>query len=211
MTLTHPASGYKASYGATLRQATGSVVKVGQFALTNAGAVAVQDVILANRTGAMVYGVRVRALGLDNAAWLINRTGVDPVSKASILEIPCVLPAGSQMVVRLVYNKAYKNMQATSRPVKYAAWAVMTPVNNGSPPMKGVMTITEKSLYNGLWLLGLPVNRNHLYTVFHSDNDGTTWPQNGPLIRATANQLMWLDSDESAPATRIYRVVDVGI
>ncbi len=207
LTLTHPATGYKASYGASLRQATGSVVKVGTSALTNAGTRVAQDVTLENRTGGTIYGVRIRALGLDNAAWLINRTGLDPATRAPILDMPCVLPAGSQTVVRLVYNKAYKT-QAATRPVKYGAWAVTTPFS-GPLPGNGEMAIAAQSLYDGLWLLRLPANRNRLYAVWHSDDDGATWVEEPP-IRATSNYLMWLDSDTAAPAERLYRVVDAG-
>jgi hypothetical protein len=209
LTLTHPATGYKASYGATLSYAPGSVFKVGQSALTNAGTRVVQEVTLENRTGGMIYGVRLRALGLDNTAWLINRTGLDPVTQAAILEMPCVLPAGSQTVVRLIYNKAYK-AQAATRPVKVAAWAIATPVHS-APPVTGEMGLVRQDLYDGLWLLGLPANGNRLYSVYHSDDDGATWNLNVPVIRATANYLMWLDIDEGAPAGRMYRVVDAGM
>jgi uncharacterized repeat protein (TIGR02543 family) len=209
LTLTHPATGYKQTYGATLSRASGSVAVVGRSSLTNAGIYVAQEVTLENRTSRMVYGIRLRALGLDQAAWLINRTGLDPVSGAAIREIPCVLPADSQMVMRVVYNAAYKK-QAKTRPVTYGAWAIMTPVN-GAPPVNTEMTITRQEPYDGLWLLGMPADRNRLYKVYQSDDDGANWTLNVPTIRATANYLMWLDTDEGAPANRLYRVVDSGI
>lgn len=208
LTLTHP-TGYKASYGAAVSKAGGNVAVVGQSALTNAGGVVAQEVTLENRTGGMVYGVRLRAFGLDQSAWLINQTGLDPVSKAAIREIPCVMPAGSQMVVRLEYSGSYKK-QAKTRPVAYGAWVIMPPMN-AAFPMNGDTRITQKDLYDGLWLLGSSVDRNRLYTVYHSDDDGATWTLDVPVIRATANYLMWLDTDEGAPANRVYRVVDAGL
>lgn len=116
LTLTHPATGYAAAYVASLRQATGSVAVVGQSLPTITGTRVVQDVTLKNRTGGMMYGLRVRANGLDNTTWLINRTGFDPVSKAPVLDIPCVLSAGSQIVVRLVYAGAYAPLHKRSPP-----------------------------------------------------------------------------------------------
>lgn len=209
LTLVHPATGYKASYAANVSRAGGSVAIVGQSGITNADAVVAQEVTLENRTGGMVYGVRLRVLGLDQPAWLINQTGLDPVSKAAIREIPCVWPADSLMVVRLVYSVAYKK-QAKTRPAAYGASAIMPPMN-GALPVNGDMTITQKNPYEGLWLLGLPVDRNRLYMVYHSDDDGASWTLNAPLIRATANYLMWLDTDTGAPANRLYRVMDAGL
>jgi uncharacterized repeat protein (TIGR02543 family) len=209
LTLTHPATGYKIVHGAALSQAVGGVAIVGQSALTNAGTVVAQELTLENRTGGTVYGVRVRALGLDQTAWLINQTGLDPVSRAAIVEVPCMLPPGSQMVARLMYNTLYKK-QARTRVVTYGAWVVMTPVN-GALPVKAEMTITRRDLYDGLWLLRLPANRNRLYKVYHSDNGGANWKLDMPVLRATANYLMWLDVDEGTPAERLYRVVDAGM
>jgi hypothetical protein len=209
LTLTHPATGYKASYGVTVNRATGKVAILGQSALIREGTRVAQDITLENQTGGMVYGVRVRATGLDNAAWLINKTGLDPVSKEAIREIPCVLPPGSQMVARLVYNKAYKT-QAATRPVQYVAWAILAPVNGAIPP-NGEITLSRQALYDGLWLLTVPVNGNRLYTICHSDDDGGTWVPDPRMIRATANDLMWLDMDEAAPAERIYKVLDSGM
>lgn len=209
LTLTHPVTGYRSSYGASLRQAGGSVAIVGQSGLTNAGPVYAQKLILENQTGVTIYGVRVRALGLDQQDWLINKTGLDPVSKAAIVEIPCVLPAGSQTVVRLVYNALYKK-QSRTRAVTYGAWAIMTPVN-GSLPVTGEMAIAQKGLYDGLWLIGLPANRNRLYTVYHSDNGGDRWSLDTPIVKAMGNYLMWMDCDEGATVERLYRVVDSGM
>jgi uncharacterized repeat protein (TIGR02543 family) len=209
LTLTHPATGYQSTYSATLGMATGNLA-VGSSALTNAGTVAAQNLTVMNRTGGTVYGIRVQATGLSNTTWLINRTGFDPVSKAPILELPCVLPAGSQMVVRLVYNKAYKTQATTGHPVKYGAWAIMTPVHSAMP-VTGEMTITKQDLYDGLGLLRVPVNRNRMYTVYHSDNGGSFWYLDAPVVRATANYLMWLDIDESAPVGRLYRVIEAGM
>lgn len=209
LTLTHPATGYKAAYGVTLSQATGSVFVAGLSALTNAGARAAQEVTLENRTGDMVYGARVQVKGLDDPAWLINQTGLDPVGSAPILEVPCVLPVGSQVVVRLVYHKAYKT-QAATRPVKYTAWAIMTPAQDVMPAT-GQMAVGRQTLYDGLWLLDLPAIPNRLYTVYHSDDAGENWVLDPPVLRATASYLMWLDVDDEAPADRLYRVLDSGM
>lgn len=209
LTLKHPETGYKTAFRAVLNRATGSVAVVGTSALTNAGTRVAQEVTLENRTGGMVYGVRIRALGADPGEWLINRTGWDPVSQAAILEFPCVFPAGSQVKVRLVYHVAYR-IQAMFSPAAYEARAIMTPLGKAFP-VNRTMTIRQQDLYDGLWLLGLPANRNRLYTVEHSDDGGTAWMPSVPLIRATANYLMWLDTDEGAPAERIYRVVDAGM
>ncbi len=209
LTLTHPRTGYRVAYETTLRRAGGPVAIVANTVLTNAGSVVAQELTLENRTGQMVDGVRIRALGLDNADWLINKTGQDPVSKAAIREIPCVLPPGSQLVVRLVYNVAYKK-QAKTRPAAFGAWAVMTPVS-GPGLVNGAMSNVHQGLYDGLWLLGLPANRNRIYSVYHSDDEGATWVLDTSMIRATTGYLMWLDLDEGAPDNRVYRVLDIGI
>ena len=73
------------------------------------------------------------------------------------------------------------------------------------------MTITRQALYDGLWLLGMPADRNRLYTVNYSDDGGGAWILGTRLLRATDTYLMWLDTDEGAPAHRIYRVVDAGM
>lgn len=209
MTLSRPETGYKVSYGTALSRAYGSVAIIATSRVVNAGARVTQDLILENRTGGLVYGVRVRALGLDQATWLINRTGLDPVSGAAIRELPCVLPTGAQVVVRLVYNLAYQ-AQAKARPVAYEAWAVMTPVE-GAFPVNRAMAISQKVLYDGLWLLGFPANRNRLYSVEYSDNGGAVWTLSASGLRATANYLLWLDLDEGASTQRLYRVRDVGL
>ncbi len=209
LTLTHPTTGYKESYGAVMSRAGGSVAVVGQSALTNAGTVAAQEVTLENQTGGMVFGVRVRAFGLDNQDWLLNRTGLDPVSKTAIMELPCVWPDGSQMVVRMVYNLAYKK-QAKTRQVTYGAWTIMTPLS-GTMPVSEDLTIAQQDLYDQLWLLGMPANRNRLYAVYHSDDGGDSWVKEAAVLRATGNYLMWMDTDESAPEGRLYRVVDQGM
>jgi hypothetical protein len=209
LTLTHPGTGYKAAYATVVSRSTGGVSIVGTSALTNAGESVAQAVTLENRTGRMAYGLRLRAGGLDNPDWLISRTGLDPVSHAAIVELPCVWPAGSQAVVRLVYNNAYKK-QARTRPVTYRAWAVLPPI--GEDPLEtGTMAISQRDAYDGLWLLGLPASRNRYYAVYQSDNDGASWTMNAPTIRATANFLMWLDTDPAAPTNRLYRVKDNGM
>jgi hypothetical protein len=205
----HPETGYKVSYRTALNRAGARVAVLGESALTNVGTRVAQEVTLENWAGETVYGVRVRAQGLDNPSWLKNRTGLEPVSGSPILEIPCVLLPGSQMVVRLVYHSAYQ-AQAATRPVTYKAWAVMAPVS-GVGPVSTEMAIVGLDLYDGLSLLDLPVNRNRLYTVYQSDDSGATWTPNSPSIRATANDLMWLDTDAGAPPNRLYRVVDSGL
>jgi hypothetical protein len=77
--------------------------------------------------------------------------------------------------------------------------------------VNGEMAIQRQHPYGGLWWLGAPANRNRLYTVFHSDDAGATWTLDTPMIRSTANYLMWLDTDEEAPANRLYRVIDAGV
>jgi hypothetical protein len=104
LTLKDPETGYKAAYQVELSEATGSVVVVETGALTNAGKRLSQDVTIENRTGAPLYGVRVRADGLDNPEWMRNRTGVGMYTADPILELPSVLPAGSQLVVRVLYH-----------------------------------------------------------------------------------------------------------
>ncbi len=209
LVVTHPAAGDKGYHGTTVNRAAGPVAIVSYSALTNAGAGVAQEVTLENRTGRMVYGVRVRTFGLDQPVWLVNRTGLDPLSGAAIREIPCVWPAGARRVVRLVYHSAYQK-QARTRPVAYGVWAILTPMN-GAMPENGEMAIARQEAYDGLQLLALPANRNRLYRVFHSDDDGATWTLNLPRIRATANYLMWLDTDDAAPSNRLYRVMDMGM
>ncbi|MFO7534860.1 MAG: LamG-like jellyroll fold domain-containing protein [Kiritimatiellia bacterium] len=209
LVMTHPTTGYKVSYGVALNRAGGSVAVVGQSALTNAGTVVAQEVTLQNQTGGMIGGVRVRAFGLDNQDWLVNRTGLDPVSKTAIVELPCVLPAGSQMVVRMVYNLAYKK-QSKTKQVTCGAWAIMPPLS-GAMPVSEDLTIAQKDLYDGLWLLGMPANRNRLYAVYHSDDGGDSWVKEAAVLRATGNYLMWMDTDEGAPEGRLYRVLDEGM
>ena len=126
-----------------------------------------------------------------------------------ILEIPCVLPAGSQLVVRVLYHSDYAK-QARTRPVDYRAVAVMAPLNELQPQLFG-MPLAQNAVYEsdeGMRLLGLPVNGNRLYAVGCSDDAGASWTTNAPAIRATANYLMWLDLE--AVSNRCYKVDDSG-
>ena len=209
LTLTHPETGYKAAYQVELSEANGSVVVVETGALTNAGKRLSQDVTIENRTGAPLYGVRVRAEGLDNPEWMRNRTGVGMYTADPILEIPCVLPAGSQLVVRVLYHSDYAK-QARKRPVDYRAIAVVAPLNELQPELFG-LPLAQNAVYEsdeGMRLLGLPVIGNRLFVLGHSDDGGVNWNTNAPAIRATANYLMWLDLE--AASNRLYQVLDAG-
>jgi predicted nicotinamide N-methyase len=209
LTLKHPETGYKAAYQVELSEATGSVVVVETAALTNAGKRLSQDVTIENRTGGPLYGVRLRADGLDNPEWMRNRTGYGLSTADPILEIPCVLPAGTQLVVRVLFHSDYAK-QARKRPVEYRAAAIMAPLNELQPPLFG-LPLAQNAVYEsdeGMRLLGLPVVGNRLYSVGYSDDDGVNWNTNTPAIRATANYLMWLDLEASS--NRVYEVKDAG-
>jgi hypothetical protein len=207
LTTRHPVTGYSAAYETVLSQSTGKLVVVGTSALTNAGTRVAQEITLENRTGKPVYGVRLRAKGLDNRAWMVNRSGFTLYeTQEAIRELPCVWQAGSQLVVRVVFNSAYRE-QAKTRPVVYKAYVILPPPN-GVELLTPEMAVASSVPYEdaGLWLLGLPAIGNRRYTVCHSDDDGVNWITNAPAIRATANYLMWLDLESTN--NRVYEVQD---
>jgi hypothetical protein len=208
MSLTHPAGIYSVSYLTRVTQATGSVAIVQLGALTNTATGAAQEVVLENRTGKRIYGVRLRAKGLDQAAWLLNQTGLEPNGVAPIIELPCVLAPGDRLTVQLLYHNAYKR-QARTREAGYKAWAVMPPLT-GSPQDKGALNVARLEAYQGARMVGLQVDRNRLYSFQYSD-DGTTWVPCVPSLRATSNYLSWMDLDDDAPVFRQYRVLDAGL
>jgi hypothetical protein len=207
VTVRHPDTGYKSAYEAVLSEATGKVVVVEVGALTNAGKRLVQEVTLENQTGGLVFGVRLRAAGLDHAIWMTSRTGVTPYTLDPYWEAPCVWPPGSQLVVRASFHADYAK-QARTRPVEYWAGAVLPPVN-GTEPITTALPIVRSAEYEdgGLWLLGLPALGNRWYAVLQSDDDGASWVTNVPAVRATANYLMWLDL--VAGTNRLYEVKDL--
>lgn len=208
LTLVHGPTGYKVVQNIKLWQPQDSLAVVGQSALTNAGTgVVAQEITLENRTGETVHGVRIQVKGLDTPAWLNNRTGFDPAGTDPIREIPCVLPVGSQTVMRLIYQVDYRK-QAKRRPATYRLSVVLPPMNEAAdiPIEQG---ITQKERVDGLWLLGMPANPNRLYRVYHSDDYGVSWLL-GESLRATARYLMWRDIDEEAPEGRVFRVIDSG-
>jgi hypothetical protein len=201
-------TGYAVSYETTLNRAGGKVAYIGRTGLTNVNGFVVQDVTFENQTGETIFGVRIVPKGLDQPTWLVNQTGLDPKSKKPILEIPCVIPANSQVVVRVRYNKIYMK-QARTRPVVYEAFAIM-PFLTKALSSKGQIMIPHQDLYDGRGFLGLRAIPNHLYTISYSDNNGATWTPDDHGIRTMATSLMWLDGDLDAPANRIYRVTDSG-
>jgi hypothetical protein len=208
MTLKHPDTGYKASYEFELGQASGEVAVVSVGALTPLGKRLVQEVTLENRTGGLVYGVRLRVNGLSKAAWLINRSGMGPDTEDPILEFPCLWPAGSQAVFRVVYHADFAT-QGKRGGVEYVGRAIMPPLGGAEPLSFGLPISTSAAYESGdLRLLGLPVLGNRLYTVGYSDDAGVNWNTNAPAIRATANYLMWLDLE--AASNRVYEVMDAG-
>ncbi len=202
----HPETGYKATYEAVLSQAPGLVAVIEESALTNAGKRVAQEVTLENQTGRLLFGVRLKVSGLDNPAWMVNRSGFTPFTGEPIREIPCVWPAGARLVVRVVFHSDYLTQAG---PAEYSANAILPPLN-GVEPQSSDLTITRSAAYedDGLWLLGLPVIGNRLYTVSQSDDAGANWIPSAPPIRATANYLMWLDVE--AMGERLYMVQDAG-
>ncbi len=118
------------------------------------------------------------------------------------------MPAGAQLVVRVLYHSDYAK-QARKRPVEYRAAAIMAPLNELQPELFGLPISTSAAYESGdLRLLGLPVIGNGLYTIGYSDDAGASWTTNAPAIRATANYLMWLDLE--TVAGRLYQVLDAG-
>ncbi len=209
LTLKHPETGYKSAYEVVLAKAAPLAV-VATGALTNAGKRVVQDVTLENRTGGPVYGVHVRVNGLNNPAWMINRSGFSMNSGEAIQEIPCVCPAGSQIVVRVAFHADYAK-QAKKNPVSYWAGAVIPPLNAIPPRLFG-LPVAQNAVYEndaGMRLLGFPVIGNRWYSVRHSEDAGANWVSNTPAIRATFIYMMWLDLDSDS--NRVYQVLDAGM
>jgi hypothetical protein len=209
LSLKHPETGYKSAYEVVLAKAA-PVAVVATGALTNAGKRVVQDVTLENRTGGPVNGVRLRVSGLNNPAWMINRSGFSMDSGEAIQEIPCVLPAGSQMVVRVVFHADYAK-QAKKNAASYWAGAVIPPLNAIPPGLFG-LPLAQNAVYEndaGMRLLGFPVIGNRWYSVLHSDDAGANWVTNAPAIRATFNYMMWLDLESAG--NRVYQVQDAGM
>jgi hypothetical protein len=205
----HPGTGYKASYEAVLSKPAGRVEVVDVGALTNAGKRLAQEVRLENQTGRRVFGVRLRVDKLDNPDWVRNRSGFSPYDEQqAILEYPCVWPAGSQLVVRVVFREDYLK-QSGQRPAEYWAGAILPPLN-GKEPITTTPSLAGSAAYEdaGLWLLDLPVIGNRWYSVLQSDDAGVSWTTNAPAIRATAHYLMWLDLE--AATNRLYRVQEAG-
>ena len=207
LTAKHALTGYVASYAAVIRRAAGvvKVVKVG--ALTNSGKRLTQDVTLENRSGVTLFGVRLRVRNLTNETWMVNRSGLAPNTHDAIREIPCVWPAGSQMVVRVVYLADYL-AQSRRRPVDYWAGAIVPPLN-GVEPVTTTLSIARSAAYEdgSLWLLGMPAIGNRFYAVLQSDDSGASWTTNTPAVRTTANYLNWLDL--AAGTNRLYEVKDL--
>jgi hypothetical protein len=208
--LKQPGTEYRSSYRTVIERATGRPEIVSSSALTNAGGgLVAQELTVENRTDGLLHGLRIRVLGLDRNRWCLSRTGMDPESGGALVEIPCLLAASSQLVVRVVYEGDYA-VQAQSRPVAYRAFAVMAPLNLAMP-VEETVPFLRQGRYDGLFLLTLPATRNRLYSVRHTDNGGGLWVTHEPSLRATANSLMFLDEDEAAPEGRRYRVVDEGL
>jgi hypothetical protein len=208
LTAKHAETGYKASYEAVLSQTIGKVVVAEVGALTNVGKRLVQEVTLENQTGGRVFGIRLRVDKLDKPNWVVNRSGISPyVEQQAILEYPCVWPAGSQLVVRVVFHADYAK-QARTRPAGYWAGAILPPLN-GTEPITTALPIVKSAEYEdgGLWRLGLPVLGNRWYAVLQSDDAGASWVTNVPAVRATANYLQWLDL--AAGTNRLYEVKDL--
>jgi hypothetical protein len=209
LTTKHPETGHKASYEAVVSQPGGRVVVVEVGPLTNAGKRLAQEVRLENQTGRRVFGVRLRVDKLDNPDWVRNRSGFSPYDEQqAILEYPCVWPAGSQLVVRVVFREDYLK-QSGQRPAEYWAGAILPPLN-GKEPITTTPSLAGSAAYEdaGLWLLDLPVIGNRWYSVLQSDDAGVSWTTNAPAIRATAHYLMWLDLE--AATNRLYRVQEAG-
>jgi hypothetical protein len=140
---------------------------------------------------------------------VVNRTGISPYTEQqAILEYPCVWPAGSQLVVRVVFHAEYLK-QSRRRPVEYWAGAVLPPMN-GVEPITTTLPIVQSAPYEdgGLWRLDLPVLGNRWYSVLQSDDEGVNWVAREPLVRATANDLQWLEIEASS--NRLYRVREAG-
>jgi sugar lactone lactonase YvrE len=206
----HPGTGYKASYEAVLSKPAGRVEVVDVGALTNAGKRLAQEVTLENQTGVLLFGVRLRVDKLDNPNWVVNRSGISPhAEQQAILEYPCVWPAGSQLVVRVVFHADYMK-QLRHQPAEYWAGAILPPVN-GAEPITTALPIVRSAAYEdaSLWLLDLPVIGNRWYAVLQSDDAGARWSTNAPAVRATANYLQWLELE--AATNRLYRIQDAGM
>jgi hypothetical protein len=120
-----------------------------------------------------------------------------------------VWPAGSQLVVRVVFHADYLK-QSRRRPAEYWAGAILPPVN-GTEPLTTALPLVRSAAYEdaGLWLLDLPVIGNRWYAVLQSDDAGASWITNAPAVRATANYLQWLELE--AATNRLYRVRDAGL
>jgi hypothetical protein len=204
LTLIDPETKSPSSYSFSVSKANGLVQISGQSALFKIPSGVAQDIVLENQTGATLYGVRVRVKGLDRAAWLTNRTGRDPLTGDPIVESPCVLLPGSQAVVRLEYNRDYRE-QARSRPARFLAAAILQPARG--IPLSLELNPVRAETYDGMRIIRAPALVRRRYGVYFSDDSGETWFMNDP-VRTTANSLIWMDDDPEAPGNRLYRVVD---
>lgn len=204
LTVRDPETRFASSYSFTVSKANGPVGISNQSALRTTASGVDQEVILENLTGATLFGVRVRVAGLDRAGWLANRTGRDPVTMDPIVEVPCILQPGSQAVVRLEYNRAYK-VQAKTRPAQLFATAILQPARGTSAGME--LDSIQAGAYDGMRILSAPALVGRNYGIYCSDDAGESWFMEG-AVRATGHGLIWMDDDPEATDNRLYRVVE---